>query len=85
MSCGSLRIMMILVSTIYSSHALEQNLFCEEVKKSKKLICLSLAMVAIIASAAYSGTYSGGMGEPNNPYLIADANDMNETGTHPED
>ncbi|MHC4088499.1 MAG: GLUG motif-containing protein [Planctomycetota bacterium] len=29
--------------------------------------------------------YSGGTGEPNNPYQIADANDMNEIGIHPED
>jgi len=29
--------------------------------------------------------YSGGTGEPNNPYRIATVADMNEIGTHPED
>ncbi|GAI76806.1 unnamed protein product, partial [marine sediment metagenome] len=29
--------------------------------------------------------YSGGTGEPNDPYQIAGANDMNEIGTHTED
>jgi hypothetical protein len=43
------------------------------------LFCIFL--VALPAQAKYSG----GTGEPNNPYQIANANDMNEIGTHPED
>jgi hypothetical protein len=37
------------------------------------------------ASVTAQGTYSGGTGEPNTPYLIADANDMNEIGENSDD
>jgi hypothetical protein len=40
-------------------------------------------LLAIPCSAA--GTYSGGTGEPNNPYRISDANDISEIGIHPND
>ena len=44
--------------------------------------CLVICFLAALAQAKYSGI---GNGEPDNPYRIADANDMNEIGTHTED
>ena len=44
--------------------------------------CFVICFLVSPAQAKYSGV---GNGEPNNPYRIADANDMNEIGTHPED
>ncbi len=44
--------------------------------------CLAICFLVPPAQAKYSGV---GDGEPNNPYRIADANDMNEIGTHTED
>ncbi|MHC4214141.1 MAG: GLUG motif-containing protein [Planctomycetota bacterium] len=44
--------------------------------------CLVICLLVSPAQAKYSGV---GNGDPNNPYRIADANDMNEIGTHPED
>jgi len=38
----------------------------------------------LIAAPAYA-KYGGGTGEPNDPYLILDANQMNEIGLHEED
>jgi len=40
-------------------------------------------LLGIPCSAA--GTYSGGSGDPNEPYIIEDANDMQEIGLHEED
>jgi len=47
-------------------------------------IVLSVIAVLVCTSISF-GRYSGGTGEPNAPYRIADANDMNEIGTHTED
>jgi hypothetical protein len=38
-----------------------------------------------LAATASAGTYSGGTGEPNNPYQIETPNDLNDIGNHPED
>jgi len=46
---------------------------------------LVLAITVLLAGSALAGTYSGGTGEPNNPYRIATPNDLNEIGSHPED
>jgi hypothetical protein len=52
---------------------------------NKKVICLSLIVLAGLAGSVRAGTYSGGSGEPNDPYLIATAADMNEIGAEPND
>lgn len=44
-----------------------------------------LFAVLLCSSVVLGGTYSGGTGEPNDPYLIATAEDMNEIGTEPND
>lgn len=44
-----------------------------------------LAMVILLPACVFAGTYSGGTGEPNDPYLIATAEDLNDIGNHPED
>ena len=49
---------------------------------------LALAVVVLLVGSSGSvcaGTYSGGTGEPNNPYRIATANDVNDIGNYPED
>jgi hypothetical protein len=38
-----------------------------------------------VCTSVSFGRYSGGTGEPNSPYRIADANNMNEIGLHSED
>ena len=47
-------------------------------------VCV-LAIVVLLAVAASAGTYSGGTGEPNDPYRIATAEDLNDIGNHVED
>jgi hypothetical protein len=40
--------------------------------------------IFLLASSSYA-KYSGGTGEPNNPFQIATPNDLNEIGNHPND
>ncbi|HIJ72411.1 MAG TPA: hypothetical protein HPP87_13805 [Planctomycetes bacterium] len=44
-----------------------------------------LLIVLIPFSAVQAIKYSGGTGEPNEPYRIATPNDLNDIGNHPED
>jgi hypothetical protein len=44
-----------------------------------------LAIITLSAGAAAEAKYSGGNGEPNNPYRIATAEDLNDIGNHTED
>jgi len=44
-----------------------------------------LAMVFLLTACSLVAAYSGGTGEPNDPYLIATAEDMNEIGANPDD
>ncbi len=44
-----------------------------------------IAVVLIFSAASFGGTYSGGTGEPNDPYLIATAEDLNSIGLDPND
>ncbi|GAG04618.1 unnamed protein product, partial [marine sediment metagenome] len=51
----------------------------------RKAICLSVLLLAALAGSVSAGTYSGGDGQPENPYRIATPNDLNDIGSHPED
>ena len=44
-----------------------------------------LIVAVFLSGSAFAGTYSGGKGEPNDPYLIATAEDLNDINNHPED
>ncbi len=44
---------------------------------------ISIFVIPLVSNL-WAGNYSGGTGEPNSPYLIADANDMNEIGIKKE-
>lgn len=44
-----------------------------------------LAIITLSAGTAAEAKYSGGNGEPNNPYRIATAEDLNDIGNHAED
>jgi hypothetical protein len=44
-----------------------------------------LVLVICFLASRADAKYSGGTGEPNNPYRIADANDLNEIGLDDED
>jgi hypothetical protein len=61
----------------------------EEVNAMKTGSIVPFAAAVVLAVFANSvcagGTYSGGTGEPNNPYRIATANDLNDIGNHSED
>jgi hypothetical protein len=56
-----------------------------------KRIILTLLAITIITSAcgefveSAQAKYSGGTGEPNDPYQIATPEDLNDIGNHPED
>lgn len=53
----------------------------------KKITCL-LAFIAAVGYCLVSSAqakYNGGTGEPNNPYKIATAEDLNDIGNHVED
>jgi len=51
----------------------------------RKAIVLILLGTFGLTGTAWAGTYSGGTGEPNSPYKIATANDLNDIGNHIED
>jgi hypothetical protein len=46
---------------------------------------LALAIIALLVCTAAEAKYSGGTGEPNAPYQIATAEDLNDIGNHIED
>ncbi|MHC4477843.1 MAG: GLUG motif-containing protein [Planctomycetota bacterium] len=46
---------------------------------------VALACIVLITSGVALGRYSGGMGEPNDPYRIGTPNDLNDIGNHVED
>jgi len=48
-------------------------------------VLVALIVMCITAGVANCGTYSGGTGEPNNPYLISTAEDMNAIGADSND
>jgi len=52
---------------------------------SERFFISFTAIVTVAIGSTFGGTYSGGTGEPNNPYLIATAADMNEIGANPAD
>ena len=51
----------------------------------KEHLILVLAIVALLVGTSTGGTYSGGTGEPNDPYRIATAEDLNDIGNYEED
>jgi len=54
--------------------------------RSKSTLVLAVAFLLTgMSSGARAGTYSGGTGEPNNPYRIATPNDLNDIGNHIKD
>ena len=57
--------------------------------KMKPFQTISIFIITFVlflsTAAAYAGTYSGGKGEPNDPYLISTPEDMNAIGTEPND
>jgi hypothetical protein len=52
---------------------------------SGKTIILSLSVAFGLLCTVCFGKYSGGTGEPNNPYLIATPDDLNSIGLDPND
>ncbi|MCK5173938.1 MAG: hypothetical protein KAR47_11135, partial [Planctomycetes bacterium] len=46
---------------------------------------LTILATLLFSPVAHSGTYGGGTGEPNDPYQIWNANDMNAIGTNSDD
>lgn len=52
--------------------------------KGRAIYILAGVLVLSVCGSSF-GKYSGGTGEPNKPYIISTAADMNEIGTHTED
>lgn len=48
-------------------------------------LLIAVALIGLSAGTAEGGTYSGGTGEPNDPFRIATAEDLNDIGNHPND
>ena len=48
------------------------------------LVCVFFIILDIFSFSAFA-KYSGGSGEPNNPYQIGTATDLNDIGNHTED
>jgi hypothetical protein len=51
----------------------------------KKSIYFSFIVITGLATSVWAGTYSGGTGTEQDPYLISSATDMNEIGAEPND
>jgi len=52
---------------------------------SARLIFRNVSLILILFCVSSFGKYSGGTGEPNNPYRIATPNDLNSIGLEPND
>jgi hypothetical protein len=52
---------------------------------SAREIFISISLILVLFCTSSFAKYSGGSGEPNNPYLIATPNDLNSIELHPED
>jgi hypothetical protein len=46
---------------------------------------LAIFLLLLLSAATSTAKYSGGTGEPNDPYRIATPNDLNDIGNHPND
>ena len=54
--------------------------------RSKSILALALSVLWVgLSGTVWAQKYSGGTGEPNNPYRIATPNDLNDIGNHIED
>ncbi|MBN2457363.1 MAG: hypothetical protein JXB29_12650 [Sedimentisphaerales bacterium] len=51
----------------------------------KVIYPLFLTLLVLLLTSPVQAKYSGGTGEPNNPYRIATADDLNDIGNHMED
>ncbi|MHC4738738.1 MAG: GLUG motif-containing protein [Planctomycetota bacterium] len=51
----------------------------------RRFICLSFVILAGLATRLGAGIYDNGTGEPNDPYLISSAENMNQIGMNPDD
>jgi hypothetical protein len=56
----------------------------KSMKRKRKYLISLLVIFFLLTSSAFA-KYSGGSGEPNNPYLIATPEDLNDIGNHSED
>ncbi|MHC4154798.1 MAG: GLUG motif-containing protein [Planctomycetota bacterium] len=45
----------------------------------------AILLLLLLSAATSTAKYSGGSGEPNDPYRIATPNDLNDIGNHPND
>jgi len=48
-------------------------------------ILVSLTVLCLFSSIGFGGTYGGGTGDPNTPFIISNADDMQEIGTIQDD
>lgn len=54
--------------------------------KSEPILTLAVVVLLVgLSGGVCAGTYSGGTGEPNSPYRIETAEDLNDIGNHVED
>jgi len=53
--------------------------------KGVSILIFIMLWLIVPVDSVVAYTYSGGTGEPNKPYLIATAEDMNAIGVHPND
>jgi len=54
-------------------------------KANFRLTTLAILALLTFSFSVLGGTYDGGTGEPNDPYIIADINDLLEMSSEPND
>jgi hypothetical protein len=52
---------------------------------TKRKVCVPFAMLLLMLAGQTAGKYSGGTGEPNDPYRIVTPQDLNDIGNYEED
>jgi hypothetical protein len=54
-------------------------------RRKKEVSIVAIAILLLVTSSVSIARYSGGTGEPNDPYRISTPNDLNDIGNHAED
>ena len=52
---------------------------------NQKHFLLVLVNISLFSSIGFGGTYGGGTGDPNNPFIISNAAHMQEIGANQDD
>ncbi|MHC4647359.1 MAG: dockerin type I repeat-containing protein [Planctomycetota bacterium] len=54
-------------------------------ERIEPILAAAVTVFVLLTASTSAGKYSGGTGEPNDPYMIETPNDLNDIGNHPND